>query len=103
MSSEVQADEGNCLSYLRACAFSITLLADTHNTDTAPILASLQVRRPDIVAIAGDILIGYRPENDNLIVKSQENVLPPGFWLRGYRSNFYLFRQPRVDDKLGGC
>ena len=56
--------------------FSIALLADTHNTDPAPILASLQVRRPDIVAIAGDILIGYRPESDNLIVESQENVLP---------------------------
>ena len=56
--------------------YSIALLADTHNTDPAPILASLQVHRPDIVAIAGDILIGYRPESDNLIVESQENVLP---------------------------
>ena len=55
---------------------SIALIADTHNVDPSSILSSLQVHHPDIIAIAGDLLIGYRPDDENLIVKQQENVLP---------------------------
>lgn len=57
-------------------SFSIALLTDTHNTDPAENVSSLQAHHPNIIAIAGDILIGYRPEGDELIVKEQENVLP---------------------------
>ena len=54
---------------------TVALLTDSHNTDYAPIRASLSSCRPDIIAIAGDILVGYRPQNYELIVRSQENVL----------------------------
>ena len=40
---------------------NISLLADTHNTNPAPILASLRTHQPQLIAIAGDILVGYRP------------------------------------------
>lgn len=56
--------------------FSIALLADTHNIAPTDILLSLKTYQPDLICIAGDILIGYRPEGNELIVKEQENVLP---------------------------
>lgn len=56
--------------------FSVALLADTHNVEPSDIAASLKVHQPDMIAIAGDILIGDRPSHDNLIVESQKNVLP---------------------------
>ena len=55
---------------------SIALIADTHNVDPVSILSSLQVHQPNIIAITGDLLIGHRPDDENLIVKQQENVLP---------------------------
>ncbi len=55
---------------------TIGLLADTHNVEPGEILSSLYSHRPDIIAIAGDMLVGYRPQGDEPIVRSQENVLP---------------------------
>lgn len=55
---------------------TIGLLADTHNVEPGEILSSLYSHRPDIIAIAGDLLVGYRPQGDEPIVRSQENVLP---------------------------
>lgn len=57
-------------------AISIALLVDTHNVEPEPILASLQSYHPDIIAIAGDVFVGHRPTCDELIVQSQDNVLP---------------------------
>lgn len=54
---------------------TIGLLADTHNAEPGEILSSLSAHHPDIVAIAGDILVGYRPSNDEPVVTEQENVL----------------------------
>lgn len=54
---------------------TIALLSDTHNTEPTPILYSLKAHRPDLICIAGDLLLGHRPEDDSLIVRSQENVL----------------------------
>lgn len=54
---------------------TIALIADTHNTDPAPVLNSLKVHRPDLICIVGDLLVGYRPKDDNLVVRSQENVI----------------------------
>ncbi len=55
---------------------SIAFLADTHNIDPYSIVASLKAHHLDIITISGDILIGRRPVNDELIVKTQDNVLP---------------------------
>lgn len=57
-------------------AISIALIADTHNTNSTPILASLQSHNPDLICIAGDILVGYRPRSDEPIIGDQEHVLP---------------------------
>lgn len=54
---------------------TIGLLADTHNAEPGEILSSLSAHHPDIIAIAGDILVGYRPSNDEPVVTEQENVL----------------------------
>lgn len=54
----------------------ITLIADFHNIDPESTIRSLSAHYPDIIAIAGDFLVGYRPKGDGLIVESQENVLP---------------------------
>ena len=55
---------------------SIAFLADTHNIDPYSIVASLKAHHLDIITISGDILIGRRPVNDELIVETQDNVLP---------------------------
>lgn len=54
----------------------LALLSDLHNTEPAPVLASLRSRRPDIIAITGDILYGNRPEGDQSPLETQVNVLP---------------------------
>lgn len=54
---------------------TIGFLADTHNVEPGEILSSLSAHHPAIIAIAGDILVGYRPQGDEPIVRSQENVL----------------------------
>jgi len=55
---------------------TIALLTDFHNTEPGPVLASLKAEEPDMICIAGDLLLGYRPENGNrLIVCEQKNVL----------------------------
>lgn len=54
----------------------LALLSDLHNADPAPVLQSLRSRRPDIIAITGDILYGGRPEGDISPLKTQKNVLP---------------------------
>lgn len=54
---------------------TIALLSDTHNTEPTAILNSLRSHQPDLICIAGDVLLGHRPKDDNLIVRSQENVL----------------------------
>ena len=58
---------------------TIALLSDFHNSGPATATAvtdSLRRHRPDIIAIAGDLLVGYRPRSDELMVLEQKNVLP---------------------------
>jgi len=53
----------------------LALVSDTHNVEPSPILASLGKNRPDLICVAGDLLIGKRPEGEGLIVEKQKNVL----------------------------
>lgn len=63
-------------TYRLNCPVSIALLADFHNGDPAPVLKSLQAHRPDIIAIAGDLIYGSQPDGNDLVVQKQANVLP---------------------------
>ena len=71
-----------------SCPASIALLADFHNGDPEPVLLSLYEHRPDLIAIAGDLIYGSQPRSPapdtepELVLKSQVNVLP---WPRSIR------------------
>ena len=52
------------------------VLADYHNGNPDPILASLRQNRPDLIVIAGDLVYGSRPEGEELIVEKQAGILP---------------------------
>ncbi len=54
----------------------IALISDLHNRPYAEVLHSLRHRHPDLIAVTGDLLVGYRPKDNRLIVKSQKYVLP---------------------------
>ena len=54
----------------------IALLADLHNADPAPALASVRRQAPSLICIAGDILYGSHPQDDRSPLDTQENVLP---------------------------
>lgn len=55
---------------------NLALLSDFHNTDPAPILSSLSLRRPELICVCGDIVYGSRPEGDASPLHVQKNVLP---------------------------
>ena len=67
---------------LPSCPVHLALLADFHNGDPQPILSSLNRHRPDLIAIAGDLIYGSQPRSldpnsePELVIKSQVNVLP---------------------------
>lgn len=54
----------------------LALLADFHNGNPEPILASLRIHAPSLICICGDIIIGHRPEGNMSPLETQENVLP---------------------------
>ena len=54
----------------------IALISDLHNRPYTAVVHSLRHRHPDLIMITGDMLVGYQPKDDRLIVESQKNVLP---------------------------
>lgn len=54
----------------------IALLADLHGRPYDHVIASVRAHRPELIAIAGDILYGSHPEDDVSPLTTQENVLP---------------------------
>lgn len=54
----------------------IALLADLHGRPYDHVIASVAAHRPELIAIAGDILYGSHPEDDVSPLTTQENVLP---------------------------
>ena len=55
---------------------TIAHISDLHNKDGGQAIESMRSRRPDIIAITGDIVLRRRPKGDMLIVQSEKNVLP---------------------------
>ena len=55
---------------------TIAHISDLHNKDGGQAIESMRSRKPDIIAITGDIVLRRRPKGDMLIVQSEKNVLP---------------------------
>lgn len=55
--------------------FVIALIADFHDGNPEPVVASLSKRRPGVIAVAGDS-VSYAVPRNGLAVDEQENVLP---------------------------
>ena len=54
----------------------IALLSDLHNRSFDTVITSLRSYRPTLIAIAGDVVSGWYPENDHSPLETQENVKP---------------------------
>lgn len=61
----------------------IALIADLHNVSGEKALRSMEKHRPDLIAVAGDLIAGHTPKEAGHMVESQKNVLP---FLRGCAS-----------------
>ena len=59
----------------RLAGRKIALLADFHNGDPDPILEMLREDVPDAILIPGDVVLGYFPEGDDLIIDRCRNVI----------------------------
>ena len=55
---------------------SVALLADLHGRPFDFVISSLETHKPDLIAIAGDIVYGSHPTDDISPLKSQSHVLP---------------------------
>ena len=55
---------------------SLALLGDLHGKPYQKVTDSLRRRRPDLIAIAGDVINGSPPEEDRSPLVSETNVLP---------------------------
>ena len=55
---------------------SIALLGDLHNRPFGAVTASLRNHRPDMIAVAGDVVYGSQPEGETSPLEVQHNVLP---------------------------
>lgn len=54
----------------------IALLSDLHGRPYEAVISSVQRHRPELICIAGDIVYGSFPEDDQSPLDTQENVLP---------------------------
>lgn len=60
---------------------TIALISDLHNREGTETLRSLQQQKPDIITIAGDMVMGLRSDledlsEDGLLLDKQKNVIP---------------------------
>ena len=54
----------------------IALISDLHNCPGKDVIRSLKRYHPDLIAVTGDMLVGYLPKDNQLILKVQKYVLP---------------------------
>ena len=55
---------------------TIALVSDFHNGDAAAVCAVLDRCRPDLIAVTGDLFIGYHHRSGRDLFREQKNVLP---------------------------
>ncbi|MBR6115836.1 MAG: metallophosphoesterase [Oscillospiraceae bacterium] len=58
------------------CPLRIALLTDLHNRPFERIIASLRSRRPEIIAVAGDVLRSHAVEDERPALEKNPNALP---------------------------
>ena len=54
----------------------IALVADLHNVRGRGELRSMEKNKPDLIAVAGDLIAGHTPKEAGHMLESQKNVLP---------------------------
>ena len=57
------------------CPHKLALLADFHNSEPAPVLASLQKNKPELITVAGDFVFGDRPKDGMLKIEENRNAV----------------------------
>lgn len=60
---------------------AVALISDLHNRKGTEVLKSLEQKKPDIIAISGDIVMGLRSDFEGLagdmsLIEQQKNVIP---------------------------
>ena len=81
----------------------LAVISDLHNRSYSAVIRSLRRRRPDLIAVTGDMLVGYRPKNDRLIVKYPQfkgyRKILPLLWIYhiGYK---ILFDRERITGNI---
>ena len=55
---------------------TVALVTDFHNGNAAAVSAVLDRNRPDMIALAGDLFLGYNTHSDQVLFREQKNVLP---------------------------
>lgn len=58
-----------------AYGLKLALLSDLHNADPGPVLRVLEKEAPDLVMIPGDVILGYFPDEDGLVIDRCGNVI----------------------------
>lgn len=61
--------------FLKKCPLLLALLADFHNSRPGPVLDSLKKRKPEIITVAGDFIVGDQPEGQELKIDENRNAL----------------------------
>ncbi len=57
-----------------SCPLTVALIADTHNCPSARIQSSLNQNAPDVICIAGDIILGHIPKHGYKMDESQNAI-----------------------------
>ena len=60
---------------------TIALISDLHNRNGTEVLRSLEIHKPDIITIAGDMVMGLRSDLEGLagdrpLIEQQKNIIP---------------------------
>lgn len=53
----------------------LALLSDLHDRDFRPVVASLERRRPELICVTGDLIMGRPPTDDESPLRTQANPL----------------------------
>ena len=61
--------------YDLSCPIMLAFLADFHNSKALPVLRSLETAKPEIIAIAGDVIYGDDPNRDKPCILSNPHAL----------------------------
>lgn len=61
---------------ISGCPIKLALLGDLHGRSYVKVIDSLRIHKPQLIAVAGDIIYGKLPKDDISPLESQHNVIP---------------------------